>query len=133
MTARPPFEGGVQPATALACARCGRSFVLVDGAQVPAPTRCTCGAELVPAELPSGAHELRRRNVACIPRASRPRAEGGAPPDPAKATDLGYGESHGYGPGHGGPTGPGDAPAPERSAPARPSSEDAVVPRRHDG
>ncbi|WP_437517483.1 hypothetical protein [Sorangium sp. So ce1099] len=107
-------------ATLLECARCGRSFLLVPGPGIAAAPRCACGADLTPAPLPSGVHELRRPRAA---RARPPRRR--APPrrePPAQEADLGYGESHGYAPGHGGPTGPGDAPAPVRTAP-EPSPE----------
>ncbi|WP_437760497.1 hypothetical protein [Sorangium sp. So ce1389] len=110
-------------ATLLECARCGRCFLLVPGPGTAAAPRCACGADLTPAPLPSGVHELRRPRAA---RARPPRRRP-APPRreaPAQEADLGYGASHGHAPGHGGPTGPGDAPAPVRTAP-EPSPERA--------
>ncbi|XYI03479.1 hypothetical protein ACMHYB_28390 [Sorangium sp. So ce1128] len=112
-------------ATLLECSRCGRCFLLVPGPGTSGAPRCACGADLTPAPLPSGVHELRRPRAAHAPPPRRRRAPPPSREAPAREeADLGYGESHGYAPGHGGPTGPGDAPAPARAAP-EPSPERA--------
>ncbi|WP_437594201.1 hypothetical protein [Sorangium sp. So ce1000] len=121
------------PATLLACARCGRRFLLVPGPEVAAPSRCACGAALTPASLPSGVHGLKHHRGAGTsppPHRSDPSSH---PRAPDQETDLGYGASHGYTPGHGGPTGPGDAPAPAHATPGSSSERAEDVEKQTDG